>query len=401
MTILLTDDEWVRAARDFTQGGTAKGTLKAIGDFALQAIANRLGSQPELINDARRSILRQLVQLRVSHQLGAPEDLKQLIDDIADLICANSRGAHAPSVTRDPPAARAPSIEFRPPDYWPSHLTTGVSLPPHRERARSLESLLLEAHQGSGFHADEPANAEQLRSRLDAAGIPEQLWPTIARFYVQYLAESSGLDGSRYKQRLENLSELPWVRRTAKPISVLDVQRALDEDHAGLHDVKERILEFVSILERRARRRSTRHLDAPRLCLVGPPGVGKSTLARSIARGLGRRFVSVALGGYADAEGLRGWIITWRGSKAGVLVKTFIKAGARDAVIRFDEIDKTHRSESRGDPTDVLLHLFDPEHNHEFEDDFLEVPFDASEFVYIATANHLECISPELQDRSR
>ncbi len=249
---------------------------------------------------------------------------------------------------------------------------------------------------------DEPEGAQDYRTRVEEADLPEDVRKAALREVGKLERASDQSPESGYiRTWLDVILELPWGTKTVDSTDVAAARAVLDADHHGLEDVKDRIVEYLAIRGRRAQRGlevvGGRGSGAV-LALVGPPGVGKTSLGQSVARALGRKFVRVALGGVRDEAEIRGHRRTYVGALPGRIVRAITEAGSMNPVVLLDEIDKVG-SDYRGDPSAALLEVLDPAQNHTFRDHYLEVDLDLSDVVFLATANVLETIPQPLLDR--
>ncbi|MGW1163268.1 endopeptidase La [Streptomyces sp. NPDC002513] len=266
---------------------------------------------------------------------------------------------------------------------------------------RQLEAVRKELRDLNG-DTKEGEESDDYRARVEAADLPEKVREAALK-EVEKLERSSDQspEGSWIRTWLDTLLELPWNERTEDAYDIRGAKAVLDAEHAGLQDVKERITEYLAVRKRRADRGlgvvGGRRGGAV-LALVGPPGVGKTSLGESVAHAMGRKFVRVALGGVRDEAEIRGHRRTYVGALPGRIVRAIKEAGSMNPVVLLDEIDKVG-SDFRGDPSAALLEVLDPAQNHTFRDHYLEVELDLSDVVFLATANVLEAIPEALADR--
>ncbi|MEN8718693.1 MAG: endopeptidase La [Oceanococcaceae bacterium] len=241
-----------------------------------------------------------------------------------------------------------------------------------------------------GESDDGPGELEELAQRIVKAGMPKAA-RTKAEAELNKLKMMAPMsaEGTVVRNYLDWMLQVPWKKRTRVKIDLADAQAQLDADHFGLEKVKERIVEYLAVQKR------VKKIRGPILCLVGPPGVGKTSLGRSIAKSLNRKFVRMSLGGVRDEAEIRGHRRTYIGSLPGKIVQNLAKVESRNPLFLLDEIDKM-ANDFRGDPASAMLEVLDPEQNHSFNDHYLEVDLDLSDVMFVATANTLDIPGPLL-----
>jgi ATP-dependent Lon protease len=261
------------------------------------------------------------------------------------------------------------------------------------QREYFLREQLKAIQQELGQYDEVTAEVEEYKEKIEQSGMPEDVEEKalVELGRLEKMPPASA-ETSVIRTYLDWLIGLPWTTESEEKLDLEAAQEILDEDHYGLEKVKERVLEYLAV------HKLTDKMRGPILCFVGPPGVGKTSIGRSIARSLGREFIRMSLGGVRDEAEIRGHRRTYVGAMPGRIIQSISQVGSKNPVFMMDEVDKVG-ADFRGDPTSALLEVLDPEQNYSFQDHYLEAPFDLSNVIFITTANLLDPIPPALRDR--
>ncbi|MGZ7079390.1 MAG: endopeptidase La, partial [Thermoanaerobaculia bacterium] len=262
-----------------------------------------------------------------------------------------------------------------------------------RERENYLREQMRVIQDELGDTNAADREADTYRERVEALPLAEEHKQQLRREVTRLSQLSpSSSDYSVIKGHLDTIFQIPWTEKTEDQLDLAKAEKVLDERHYGLEKVKERVLEFLAVLKLKG------DLKGPILCFAGPPGVGKTSLGAAIADALGRKFVRMAVGGITDESEIRGHRKTYIGAMPGKLIQSYIQVGVNNPLIMIDEIDKIGK-DFRGDPASALLEVLDPKQNHAFVDRYIEIPYDLSHTLFIATANMLDTVPGPLRDR--
>ncbi|MBK8481413.1 MAG: LON peptidase substrate-binding domain-containing protein [Proteobacteria bacterium] len=380
---------------------TADGALHALCEPLVEVRADEVEAQglAMAVRDAAKQI--------VAISPDIPDEAGALLDQIrdparmGDVAAANIEGTTAekmellelldvPQRLREVLTRLQRALEtYRVKEHIDSHVRAEMG----RHQREAVLRQRLRAIQEELGDADDDDGSAEFEERLRAIEMPAEVREVAEKQVVRMRQiPTQSPEHTVARTYLEWLVELPWSTMTPDDLDLDHARRILDEDHYGLDRVKKRIVEYLAV------RKLKPDKKGPILCLVGPPGVGKTSTGRSVARALGRKFVRASLGGVRDEAEIRGHRRTYVGALPGRIIQGIRRAGTRNPVFVLDEIDKLGR-DFRGDPSSALLEVLDPEQNDTFSDHFLEVPFDLSQVLFFATANEIDPIPPALKDR--
>ena len=364
--------------------------------------------EKDMVSDTLVQSLNALLKISLSHGKPLPDDVMKMIDYIdnparlSDLVAlyVNLPLADLQELleTVDPLERLKKVYVHLTNEVQRMQVKNEVNSEVNRKVGKNQKEYILREqmkHIQEELGEEDPKTSDmnELRSLLDEAGLPPDV-KKIADKELQRLERINPASPEHNVSRtyLDYLAGMPWNKSTEDSLDMIRAEEILNEDHYNLKKVKERILEFLAV------RSLKENMKGPVLCLVGPPGVGKTSLGRSIARSMGRTFVRISLGGMRDEAEIRGHRRTYIGALPGRIIKELFRCGSNNPVFMLDEIDKLGQ-DFRGDPSSALLEVLDPEQNFSFQDHYLDVPFDLSRVMFITTANQLDPIPGPLKDR--
>jgi len=380
-----------------------------VNDEEIQAMVKHISVQVKKAINLGKTV--DFVFLMNILNVGTPQDFSYQIAMVLDI---NEREKQELLVENDTKKRLIKEVDFINREVKILEIEQNISAKTQRKFERGMKETFLkekmktiEEELGGG----EDKDIKEYREKIVKAKMPKTVEEKALK-ELKRLAQMSHFnpETSYIKSYLDWLVELPWVTDTSNNIDIKNAEKVLDEDHYGLKKIKERILEYLAVLELRKQKalkketgkeennKTTRSYQPTIICFTGPPGVGKTSLGRSIARALGRKFVKVSLGGVRDEAEIRGHRRTYVGAMPGRIIQGIKQAGTNNPLFMLDEIDKIGR-DYRGDASAALLEALDPEQNHSFSDHYLEVPYDLSNVFFITTANMLDTIPEALLDR--
>jgi ATP-dependent Lon protease len=365
------------------------------GSVELEAVARSLSNQFQRLVQSSSSISNDLGEMVLSAGAGDPSRLSDLAASVLNITVEEKIGLLERNNVKD----RVQKLfEIVTREVELQEISSRIQSQVADEVGKTQRQFYLREQMKAiqkelGEDDERQQEIEEFRNRIEAAGMPEEA-KKAAEKELDRLSKMppQAAEYTVSRTYLDWLCSLPWSQQTEDKLDVKEARRILDEDHYDLEKVKDRILEYLAV------RSLKKDLKGPILCLVGPPGVGKTSLGKSIARAMGRKFGRISLGGIRDEAEIRGHRRTYIGSLPGRIVQGLKRAGTRNPVLVLDEIDKVGM-DFRGDPSSALLEVLDPEQNHSFSDHYLEVPFDLSKVFFVTTANLLDTIPPALRDR--
>jgi len=390
--------------------GVQRGRIQSVSDADTHFTADVVTVEPETGSDSESEALRRTVVAQFEQYVKLNKKIPQeilasltSIDDAGRL--ADTIAAHLPLKLEQKQAMLEVISTAKRLEQLLSQLESEIDILQVEKRIRGRVKKQMEKSQRDYYlneqvkaiqkelgEGEEGADLEELEKKIAAARLPkEALEKAESELKKLKLMSPMSAEATVVRNYIETLIGLPWHKKSRISRSIEKAQTILDDDHYGLERVKERIIEYLAVQQRVSK------LKAPILCLVGPPGVGKTSLGQSIAKATNRKFVRMALGGVRDEAEIRGHRRTYIGSMPGKILQNMSKAGVRNPLFLLDEIDKMG-ADFRGDPSSALLEVLDPEQNHTFQDHYIEVDYDLSDVMFVATSNTLN-IPPALLDR--